>query len=203
MPQLYPPTEPHDTGMLDVGDGNSIYWEVCGNPNGKSAVALHGGPGSGCGQSWRRYFNPEIYLAVLFDQRGCGRSTPSAADPRTDLSTNTTQHLIADIEKLREHLGIDSRLVLGASWGTTLGLAYAQALPQRVSEVVLFAIATTSKADVEWVTRGVGRYFPEQWHRFREAVPRNVAGWQPCRCLRQAVGQRRFGRTGEGRARLV
>ncbi len=150
--------------MLDVGDGNSIYWEICGNPDGKPAVALHGGPGSGCGPSWRRYFNPDVYRAVLFDQRGCGRSTPSAADPRTDLSTNTTQHLIADIEKLRDHLRIDSWLVLGASWGSTLGLAYAQAHPERVSEMVLFAIATTTRHEVEWVTT-----------RGRPLLPRGVA----------------------------
>jgi len=108
---------------------------------------------------------------VLFDQRGCGRSTPHASDPTVDLAVNTTDHLIADIERLRGKLGIERWLVVGGSWGSTLALAYAERLPERVSEMVLFSIATTSKSDVQWVTRGVGRYFPEQWARFRDSVP--------------------------------
>jgi proline iminopeptidase len=157
--------------MLDTGDGNLIYWEVCGNPAGKPAVMFHGGPGSGCSPYWRRYFNPAVYRVVLFDQRGCGRSTPHASDPAVDLATNTTQHLIADIEQLRELLGIERWLVVGGSWGTTLGLAYAERLPERVSEMVLFSVALTTQRDVRWVTRDVGRYFPEQWSRFRDGVP--------------------------------
>ena len=123
---LYPPIEPYDRGMLAVGDGHEIYWEVCGNPDGKPAVFLHGGPGGGLADDYRRYFDPAQYRVVLFEQRGCGRSTPHASDPDADLSTNTTWHLVADIERLREHLGIERWLVFGGSWGSTLALAYAQ-----------------------------------------------------------------------------
>jgi proline iminopeptidase len=168
---LYPETEPYEQGMLDVGDGNLVYWEVCGSPAGKPAVMLHGGPGSGCAPYWRRYFNPATYRVLLFDQRGCGRSTPHASDPRVDLASNTTQHLIADIEQLREHLGIERWLVAGGSWGSALALAYAERLPGRVSEMVVFSIATTSHSDVRWVTQDMGRYFPEEWSRFRDGVP--------------------------------
>ena len=171
MGGLYPEIEPYDAGMLDVGDGNLVYWEACGNPAGKPAVVFHGGPGSGCVPGWRRYFNPAAYRVVLFDQRGCGRSTPHASDPAVDLASNTTQYLIADIERLRDHLGIARWLVLGGSWGSTLALAYAQRFPQRVSEMVLFSIATTTKRDVIWVTRDMGRYFPDEWSRFRDGVP--------------------------------
>jgi proline iminopeptidase len=171
MTALYQEIEPHDRGMLDVGDGNLVYWEVCGDPAGKPAVMLHGGPGSGCVAGWRRYFNPAAYRVVLFDQRGCGRSTPHASDPAVDLATNTTEHLIADIERLRERLQIERWLVVGGSWGSTLALAYAQRLPERVSEMVLFSVVTTSHVEVRWVTRDVGRYFPEEWTRFREHVP--------------------------------
>lgn len=168
---LYPRIDPHEHGMLDVGDGNSIYWEVCGNPEGKPAVALHGGPGSGCTPGWRRYFDPEAYRVVLFDQRGCGRSVPHAGDPNTQLAANTTHHLIADMEALRRHLGIERWLVLGGSWGSALGLAYAERYPARVTEMVLFSVATTTRREIEWITRGVGRLFPGQWARFRDGVP--------------------------------
>ena len=132
---MYPvETEPYDHGMLDVGDGHLVYWEVCGNPDGKPAVVLHGGPGSGAGTGWRRFFDPAKYQVVLFDQRNCGRSTPDAAEPDVDLSTNTTAHLIADLEQLRNQLGIEKWLVLGVSWGATLGFAYAEQHPSSVSE---------------------------------------------------------------------
>jgi proline iminopeptidase len=157
--------------MLQVGDGNLVYWEVCGNPAGKPAVMLHGGPGSGCVPYWRRYFDPDAYRVVLFDQRGCGRSTPHSSDPTVDLAANTTDHLIADLERLRDLLGIDRWLVVGGSWGSTLGLAYAERLPEHVSEMVLFSVATTSRREVRWVTRDVARYFPDQWARFRDGVP--------------------------------
>ncbi|MFJ8308001.1 MULTISPECIES: prolyl aminopeptidase [unclassified Streptomyces] len=166
----FPGTAPYDHGMLDTGDGNHVYWEVCGNPDGKPAVALHGGPGSGAGPSWRRHFDPARYRVVLFDQRGCGRSTPSVSDPATGLATNTTQHLIADMERLRAHLGIAKWLVYGGSWGSTLGLAYAQAHPERVSEVVLFSVVTTGRAEVEWITEGVRVHFPDAWAAFRDAA---------------------------------
>ena len=167
----YPEIEPHERGMLDTDDGHSIYWEVCGNPNGKPAVVLHGGPGSGSGPGWRRYFNPDRYRIVLFDQRGCGRSRPLASEPDVDLSTNTTHHLISDIEALRTSLAIEKWLVFGASWGSTLGLAYAEQFPQCVTGVILFSVVTTTKGEVEWITRSMGRVFPEEWNRFREGVP--------------------------------
>lgn len=171
MPGRYPEIEPYDHGLLDVGDGHRVYWETCGNPDGKPAVVLHGGPGSGCTPGHRRYFDPERYRVVLFDQRGCGRSTPLVDDPAVDLATNTTPHLLADIERLREHLDIERWMVLGGSWGSTLGLAYAETHPERVSELILFSVVTTTAREVEWVTRDVGRIFPEQWRRFRDGVP--------------------------------
>ena len=167
----YPPVEPHDAGMLDVGDGQRLRWEVCGDPGGKPAVVLHGGPGSGAGPIYRRFFDPARYCVVLFDQRGCGRSTPHAGDPDTDLSVNTTPRLVADVERLREHLGIERWLVFGLSWGSTLGLAYAQQHADRVSELVVGMVVTTSRREVAWVTRDVGRLIPEQWERFRDGVP--------------------------------
>jgi proline iminopeptidase len=165
--ERYPPIEPFDKGMLDVGDGNSIYWELSGNPDGKPALALHGGPGGGSSPGRRRSFDPDVYLLVQFDQRGCGRSTPSAADPDTDLSSNTTTQLIGDIERLREYLGIDSWLVWGGSWGVTLGLAYAQRHPDRVTEMVLVSITLTRARDVQWLYHQAGRFFPREWARFR------------------------------------
>jgi proline iminopeptidase len=167
----YPHIEPYEHGMLDVGDGHLVYWEVCGNPDGKPALAVHGGPGSGCGPGWRRYFDPERYRVVLFDQRNCGRSLPNAAEPVVDLSANTTGHLIGDMELLREHLGIERWLLFGGSWGSTLSLAYAQAHPDRISELVLFSVVTTSTSEVDWVTRAMGRVFPEAWERFRDHLP--------------------------------
>jgi proline iminopeptidase len=167
----YPPIEPYDSGLLGVGDGNSIYWETCGNPDGKPALVVHGGPGSGCGTGSRRFFDPQRYRIVLFDQRGCGRSVPHASDPATDMSVNTTHHLIADLERLREHLGVERWLLNGGSWGSTLILAYAQRFPERVSEIVLMGVTVTRRSDTDWLYRGVGRYFPEAWARFRDGVP--------------------------------
>ena len=162
----YPPLEPYRTGMLDVGDGNRVYWEECGTPEGKPAVVVHGGPGSGCGPGARRLFDPERYRVVLFDQRNCGRSTPHAADPATDLRHNTTAHLVADMERLRRHLGIDRWLLYGGSWGSTLSLAYAERHPERVTEIVLAGVTTTRRREIDWLYRGVGRLLPEQWERF-------------------------------------
>ncbi|RZQ60816.1 prolyl aminopeptidase [Amycolatopsis suaedae] len=171
MAELYPITEPHDRGMLDVGDGNHVYWEVVGNPGGKPAVVVHGGPGTGCTPGMRQYFDPAVYRVVLFDQRNCGRSTPRASDPATDLSTNTTRHLIADMELLRRHLGIDRWLVFGGSWGATLTFAYAEAHPESVSEIVLSAITNTRPSEIDWLYHGVGAIFPQEWERFRDGVP--------------------------------
>jgi proline iminopeptidase len=157
--------------MLDVGDGNRMYWETCGNPDGKPALVVHGGPGSGCGTGMRRLFDPDRYRVVLFDQRGCGRSTPHASDPATDLRHNTTWHLVADMERLRRHLGIGRWLLYGGSWGSTLLLAYAEQYPERVSEIVVSSVTTTRRSEIDWLYRGVGRFFPEQWERFLAGVP--------------------------------
>jgi proline iminopeptidase len=169
--ERYPEIEPYEHGMLDAGDGQRIYWETCGSPHGKPAIVLHGGPGSGCTPGFRRYFDPGAYRVVLFDQRGAGRSVPHAGDPGVDLSTNTTDHLIGDIELLREHLGIERWLVWGGSWGATLGLAYAERYPQRATEVVLASVTLTRPDDIRWLYHGVGRFFPEEWTRFRQGVP--------------------------------
>lgn len=174
MNDLYPDIEPYQHGMLDVGDGHMIYWEQCGNPAGKPALVLHGGPGSGCSPGARRYFDPAVYRVVLFDQRGCGRSLPHAGELEVDLSTNTTAHLLGDIEALRRHLDIEKWLVLGGSWGSTLGLAYAQRHVERVSEMVLYSIATTTMREIEWMTRGVGAFFPVAWQAFRNGLPAAV-----------------------------
>jgi proline iminopeptidase len=167
----YPELEPHDSGLLEVGDGNRVYWESLANPDGKPALVVHGGPGSGCGTGSRRYFDPERYRAILFDQRGSGRSLPHASDPATDMSVNTTHHLLADMELLREHLGVERWLLYGGSWGSTLILAYAERHPERVSEIVLLGVTMTRRSDIDWLYRGVGRYFPEAWARFRDGVP--------------------------------
>ncbi|MEU8250633.1 prolyl aminopeptidase [Nonomuraea sp. NPDC048916] len=168
---MYPPIEPYDHGHLDTGDGHLVYWEVCGNPEGKPALVVHGGPGSGCSPGQRRHFDPERYRIILFDQRNCGRSLPHAGDPAADLTTNTTHHLVADMERLREHLGVDRWLLYGGSWGSTLMLAYAEAHPGRVSEMVVCGVTMTRRSEIDWLYRGVGRFFPEQWQRFREGVP--------------------------------
>src|SRR5690349_22768491 len=129
---------------------------------------VHGGPGQGCVPNMRRTFDPERYRAVLFDQRGCGRSRPHASDPATSLAHNTTDHLVADMERLREHLGIDRWLVTGGSWGTTLGLVYAERHPERVSEIMLSAISTTRRPEIGWLYHGAARFFPEEMAGFSE-----------------------------------
>jgi proline iminopeptidase len=169
---VYPAIEPYATGMLDVGNGDQVYWEVCGNPQGKPALVVHGGPGSGCGPHWRRLFDPEKYRTVLFDQRGCGRSVPHASDLATDLRDNTTQHLIEDMEQLRGHLNIERWLLHGGSWGSTLILAYAEQHPDRVSEIVIAGVTTGRQSEFDWLYGGVGRFLPEQWERFVAASGR-------------------------------
>ncbi|WP_042394697.1 prolyl aminopeptidase [Streptacidiphilus carbonis] len=171
MVDLYPPTSPYDSGFIDTGDGNRIYYEQLGNPEGKPALNVHGGPGSGAPQRPTRAWDPACYRVIRFDQRNCGRSTPHAADPAADMSLNTTQHLIDDMERLREHLGIDKWLLNGASWGSTLILAYAQQHPERVTEIVIPAVTTTRRAETDWLYRGAGRFYPEAWDRFRDGVP--------------------------------
>lgn len=164
---LYPEIEPYASGLLEVGDGNQIYWEECGNPEGKPAVFLHGGPGGGAAPTHRRLFNPERYRIVLLDQRGCGRSLPHASQPGADLSANTTWHLVGDLERLREARGIDRWLVFGGSWGSTLALAYAQEHPERVTELVLRGIFTLRRSELDWYYNGgVGQLAPEWRERF-------------------------------------
>ncbi|MFD8610728.1 prolyl aminopeptidase [Streptomyces sp. NPDC059631] len=171
---LYPEIEPYDHGLLDVGDGNHVYWETCGNPDGKPALVLHGGPGSGCTPGHRRYFDPAVYRIVLLDQRGCGRSVPHASAHDTDMSVNTTRHLLSDLELLRRHLGIERWLVWGASWGSVLGLRYAQTRPGVVSELVLTGVATGSNAEVALLTHGLGRFFPGAFARFLAELPEDA-----------------------------
>jgi proline iminopeptidase len=168
---FYPPVGPYDSGFVDTGDGNRIYYEQLGNPEGKPALQVHGGPGSGASRTPTRAWDPECYRVIRYDQRGCGRSTPHAADPATDMSRNTTLHLIADMEQLREHLGIEKWLLNGGSWGSTLILAYAEQYPERVSEIIIAAVTTTRRSEIDWLYRGVGRFFPEAWDRFRDGVP--------------------------------
>ncbi len=168
---LYPEIEPYTHGFLDVGDGHQIYWECCGNPDGKTAVILHGGPGSGCSTNIRRFFNPRAYNIVLFDQRNCGRSQPHASDINTDLSTNTLDHLLSDMEQLRQFLGIEQWLLFGGSWGCTLGLAYAERFPERVTEFVMMGITTTRPSEIDWLYHGVAPLFPAEWARFRNHLP--------------------------------
>jgi proline iminopeptidase len=157
--------------MLDAGDGNLVYWETCGNPDGKPALMVHGGPGQGIAPNMRRGFDPGRYRVVLFDQRGCGRSIPHASDPATDLSRNTTGHLVSDMEQLREHLGIEAWLLCGGSWGSTLILAYAERHPHRVTEIVISAVTTSRRCEIDWLYRGAARFFPADWERFRAGAP--------------------------------
>lgn len=169
---FYPPIEPYDKGLLDVGDGHRVYWEVCGNPNGKPVVFLHGGPGGGCGPSHRRLFNPDKYRIVLFDQRGCGRSLPHA-----NLEANTTWDLVADIERLRELLKIDKWQVFGGSWGSTLALAYAETHPERVSELVLRGIFLLRQQELHWYYQeGASWMAPDRWDEFLAPIPQAERG---------------------------
>lgn len=169
--ELHPPVEPFASGMLAVGEGHQLYWETVGNPAGTPALYLHGGPGSGASVRARRYFNPDGYRAVLFDQRGCGRSQPLVSAPDADLRTNDTDRLIGDIEMLREHLAIDQWVVSGGSWGVTLALVYAQRYPTRVKAMVLGAVTQGTWREIDWITRQMGRIFPREWAQFVALVP--------------------------------
>jgi proline iminopeptidase len=172
MNGLYPQISPYEHGALEVGDGNLVHWEVCGNPRGKPAVVLHGGPGSGCSPWHRRLFNPAVHRIVLLDQRNCGRSTPHASAPDTVLASNNTANLIADLELLRQHLHIERWLVAGGSWGSVLALAYAEAHPEHVTQMILWGVATGRHKEFDWLFRGgVAILFPEQWERLRAGVP--------------------------------
>jgi proline iminopeptidase len=178
---VYPAVEPYETGLLDVGDGNQIYWETSGNPDGKVALCVHGGPGAGGSRGARKAFDPERFRIVLFDQRGCGESVPNAADPSVDLSTNTTEHLLADMERLREHLGVEKWLLYGGSWGSTVNLAYAERFPERVSEMVLISAWLCTPAEYDWIYGGGLRpLFPDAYEAFVNAVPGDdlLAGYE-------------------------
>lgn len=171
--------EPYASGLLAVGDGHETYWEESGSPTGIPALYLHGGPGGTLGDGgYRQRFDPARYRIVGFDQRGCGRSTPHVTAPGYDLGRNTTAHLLADIERLREHRGVDRWLVNGISWGATLALAYAQAHPERVLGVVLFAVTTTDRFQVDWITETVGAVYPEAWDRLARHAERAGIGYR-------------------------
>lgn len=169
---LYPEIEPFETGFMDVGDGHTIYWERVGTRGAKPAVFLHGGPGGGFSPAHRRQFDPALYDVLLFDQRGCGKSTPHAG-----LEANTTWHLVADIERLREMVDAEKWLVFGGSWGSTLALAYSQTHPERVSELVVRGVYTLTKAELDWYYQfGVSEMFPDKWERFIAPIPQAERG---------------------------
>ena len=168
---LYPEIEPHAVGRLAVGGGHELHWESCGNEAGKPVVFLHGGPGAGASTTHRRYFDPRHYRIVLFDQRGAGRSSPLGG-----LADNTTAHLVADIETLRQHLGIARWQVFGGSWGSTLALAYAQAHPERCTALVLRGIFLGRRSEIDWFLYGIRNVFPEHWRKFAEFLPEAERG---------------------------
>ena len=164
---LYPPIEPFDQRVIDMGDGHRIYLEQCGARDGVPVLVLHGGPGGGCSPAMRRYFDPEVYRVVLFDQRGCGRSRPTAS-----VQANTTWHLVADIETIRQALNIDRFVLFGGSWGATLALTYAISHPERVRHLVLRGVFLGSKAELDWFYGGgAGAFYPELWARFVSPIP--------------------------------
>jgi proline iminopeptidase len=169
---LYPPIDPYRTGRLEVGDGHSLYWELCGNPEGVPAVFLHGGPGAGCSPDHRRLFDPARYNVLLFDQRGCGRSTPHAS-----LEANTTWDLVEDIERLRRLVGAEKWLVFGGSWGSTLALAYAETHPDRASALILRGIFTMRQTELDWFyQQGASMIFPDKWEEFLAPIPEDERG---------------------------
>ncbi|KQR97877.1 proline iminopeptidase [Williamsia sp. Leaf354] len=171
MRDLYPAIEPYQQEMLDVGDGQRIHVECSGDPEGKPVVFVHGGPGGGTSPDQRRFFDPTAYRIILFDQRGCGQSTPHIADG-ADLSVNTTAHLIADMERIRTHLGVERWQVFGGSWGSTLGLAYAQAHPERVTELVLRGIFLLRRSEIDWYYNGgAAHLFPDLWEGYLAPIP--------------------------------
>lgn len=169
--ELFPPIDPFAEGWLPVGDGHSLYWYECGNPNGRPVVFLHGGPGAGCIPAYRRFFDPDQWRIILVDQRGAGRSRPCA-----EINANTTQHLVEDLEKLRTARGVDSWLVFGGSWGSTLALAYGEAFPERCSGFVLRGVFLGMAGEIDWFMHGMGQFFPEAEADFHAAIPREDRG---------------------------
>jgi len=169
---LYPPIDPFDQRMIDVGDGHRVYMEQCGRPDGLPVVVLHGGPGGGCSPAMRRYFDPSIYRVILFDQRGCGRSRPHAC-----VEANTTWHLVADIELIRETLGISDWMVFGGSWGATLALIYAQEHVARCRALILRGVFLMTQAELDWFYGGgAGQFWPDLWERFVSLIPEDERG---------------------------
>ncbi|MCB2087528.1 MAG: prolyl aminopeptidase [Sphingomonadaceae bacterium] len=169
---LYPPIEPYDSGMLDVGEGHALYWERVGTPGAKPAVFLHGGPGGGMSPSHRRQWDPELYDVLLFDQRGCGQSTPFA-----EIEHNDTWRIVEDIEKLREMCGHEAWQAFGGSWGSTLALAYAQKYPERVTELVLRGVFLARQTEKNWLYRyGASEVMAEQWDAFTGLIPEDERG---------------------------
>lgn len=196
MSHLYPPVDPFDQRMLDVGGGHKVYVEQCGNPDGLPVVVLHGGPGGGCSPAMRRYFDPRVFRIVLFDQRGCGRSRPHAS-----VENNTTWHLVSDIELIRDTLDIDDWVVFGGSWGATLALVYAQEHPDRVRDLVLRGVFLMTRRELDWFYGGgAGAFWPELWAQFEGLVPdveRDdlIAAYNKRLFGANAVEQLRFART--------
>lgn len=169
---LYPPIEPYAHGHLETGDGHQVYWEACGKPDGQPALFVHGGPGGGASIDHRRQFDPDHYRIILFDQRGCGRSKPHAS-----LDNNTTWHLVADMERLREMLGIDKWLIFGGSWGSALSLAYAETHADRVAGLILRGIFTLRPAELDWYYQGGASWlFPDYWDDFVAPIPVDERG---------------------------
>ena len=165
---LFAPIEPYKQNIMDVGGGHKLYIEECGNPIGKPAIVIHGGPGGGCSPNMRRYFDPNIYRIILFDQRGCGRSRPHAS-----VENNTTWDLVSDIEMIRNNLGIDKFILFGGSWGAALSLIYAEKFPDRVNGMVLRGVFTMTKSELNWVytNQGAAKFLPEAWRYFEEIIP--------------------------------
>ena len=193
---LYPSIDPFDQRVMDVGGGHRIYVEQCGNPQGLPVIVLHGGPGGGCSPAMRRYFDPDVYRVILFDQRGCGRSRPHAS-----IEENTTWHLLQDIEAIRTVLGIDRFIVFGGSWGATLALIYAISHPDRVSQLVLRGIFLMTRAELDWFYGGgAGAFFPELWARFVNPIPQGerknlIAAYNRRLFSGNLMDETRFGRT--------
>jgi proline iminopeptidase len=193
---LYPAIDCRVSGHLDVGDGHQVYYEDCGNPDGKPVVFVHGGPGGGITGTYRRLFDPAAYRIILFDQRGCGASTPHAS-----LEANTTWHLVADMERIREHLGVERWQVFGGSWGSTLALAYAETHPERVTELVLRGVFLLRRSEIDWYYRGgAAAIFPDEWEKFSAPIPKDERGDMIAAYYRRLTGDNRDARIEAARA---
>lgn len=196
MQPLFPEIKPNQSYALDTGDGHSVYYEEAGSLDGIPLVFLHGGPGGGCSPTHRRYCDPEKYRMILIDQRGCGRSTPHAS-----LENNTTQHLIQDIEAIREKLGIEKWVVMGGSWGVTLALAYAETYPQQVMAMILRGVFLARKQDVDWFYQdGTNRIFPDYWKEFVQPIPENEQQDIVSAFYKRLTGQNELAKMGAAKA---